>query len=77
EGVRPDGYVVIAFDGIAEFFAIQGEIGFQFRKDLAEFEFAYILTRFKLQLALAGDNPDLHGLNDDVNDMQTLLEASL
>lgn len=34
-----------------------------------------ILTRFKLQLALAGDNPDLHGLNDDVNDMQTMLEA--
>ncbi|MDR6669207.1 ATP-binding protein [Rhizobium sp. 1399] len=34
-----------------------------------------ILTRFKLQLALAGDNPDLAGLNDDVNDMQTMLEA--
>ncbi len=34
-----------------------------------------ILTRFKLQLALAGDNPDLHGLNDDVNDMQSMLEA--
>lgn len=34
-----------------------------------------ILTRFRLQLALAGDNPDLAGLNDDVNDMQTMLEA--
>ncbi|QWW66624.1 ATP-binding protein [Rhizobium sp. WYJ-E13] len=34
-----------------------------------------ILTRFKLQLALAGDNPDLAGLNEDVNDMQTMLEA--
>ncbi len=34
-----------------------------------------ILTRFKLQLALAGDNPDLVGLNEDVNDMQTMLEA--
>jgi two-component system osmolarity sensor histidine kinase EnvZ len=34
-----------------------------------------ILTRFRLQLALAGDNPDLRGLNDDVNDMQTMLEA--
>ncbi|MBB3462087.1 ATP-binding protein [Rhizobium sp. BK377] len=34
-----------------------------------------ILTRFKLQLALVGDNPDLAGLNEDVNDMQTMLEA--
>jgi len=34
-----------------------------------------ILTRFKLQLALAGENPELHGLNDDVNDMQSMLEA--
>lgn len=34
-----------------------------------------ILTRFKLQLALAGENPDLAGLNEDVNDMQTMLEA--
>jgi two-component system osmolarity sensor histidine kinase EnvZ len=36
-----------------------------------------ILTRFKLQLALAGDNPDLQGLNGDINDMQTMLEAYL
>lgn len=34
-----------------------------------------ILTRFKLQLALAGDNPDLQGLNQDVDDMQTMLEG--
>ncbi|WP_454850122.1 ATP-binding protein [Rhizobium binxianense] len=34
-----------------------------------------ILTRFRLQLALAGDNPDLRGLTDDINDMQTMLEA--
>jgi two-component system osmolarity sensor histidine kinase EnvZ len=34
-----------------------------------------ILTRFKLQLALAGDNPDLQGISDDVNDMQSMLEA--
>ncbi|MBO9125008.1 MULTISPECIES: ATP-binding protein [unclassified Rhizobium] len=34
-----------------------------------------ILTRFKLQLALAGDNPDLQGMSDDVNDMQSMLEA--
>jgi two-component system osmolarity sensor histidine kinase EnvZ len=34
-----------------------------------------ILTRFKLQLALAGDNPDLLGMNEDVNDMQSMLEA--
>ncbi|MDM9628809.1 ATP-binding protein [Rhizobium sp. S152] len=34
-----------------------------------------ILTRFKLQLALAGDNPDLQGLSDDVDDMQSMLEA--
>ncbi|AOF92117.1 ATP-binding protein [Sinorhizobium sp. RAC02] len=36
-----------------------------------------ILTRFKLQLALAGDNPDLQGLNKDVEDMQTMLEGYL
>lgn len=34
-----------------------------------------ILTRFKLQLALAGDNPDLAGLNQDVADMQSMLEG--
>ncbi len=34
-----------------------------------------ILTRFKLQLALAGDNPDLEGLDKDVEDMQSMLEA--
>ena len=34
-----------------------------------------ILTRFKLQLALAGDNPDLAGLNQDVSDMQSMLEG--
>ncbi|OCP09224.1 MULTISPECIES: ATP-binding protein [unclassified Ensifer] len=34
-----------------------------------------ILTRFKLQLALAGNNPDLEGLNQDVEDMQNMLEG--
>ncbi|MBP1852625.1 sensor histidine kinase [Rhizobium halophytocola] len=34
-----------------------------------------ILTRFKLQLALAGDNPDLENLNQDVDDMQSMLEG--
>lgn len=36
-----------------------------------------ILTRFKLQLALAGNNPDLQGLGKDVDDMQTMLEGYL
>ncbi|NVP57829.1 ATP-binding protein [Mycoplana rhizolycopersici] len=36
-----------------------------------------ILTRFKLQLALAGKNPDLEGLNQDVEDMQSMLEGYL
>ena len=36
-----------------------------------------ILTRFKLQLALAGDNPDLDSMNQDVEDMQTMLEGYL
>ncbi|OJU68664.1 MAG: two-component sensor histidine kinase, partial [Rhizobiales bacterium 63-7] len=34
-----------------------------------------ILTRFKLQLALAGDNPDLQGMSEDVEDMQSMLEG--
>ncbi|MEF0938695.1 ATP-binding protein [Rhizobium sp. BR 362] len=34
-----------------------------------------VLTRFKLQLALVGDNPDLVGLNEDVEDMQSMLEG--
>ncbi|ASY69784.1 ATP-binding protein [Sinorhizobium fredii] len=36
-----------------------------------------ILTRFKLQLALAGDNPDPDSLNQDVEDMQNMLEGYL
>jgi two-component system osmolarity sensor histidine kinase EnvZ len=36
-----------------------------------------ILTRFKLQLALASNNPDLEGLDKDVDDMQSMLEAYL
>jgi two-component system osmolarity sensor histidine kinase EnvZ len=34
-----------------------------------------VLTRFKLQLALVGDSPDLAGLNEDVEDMQSMLEG--
>jgi len=36
-----------------------------------------ILTRFKLQLALAGDKPELHGMGQDVDDMQSMLEGYL
>ncbi|WP_275783864.1 ATP-binding protein [Pararhizobium gei] len=36
-----------------------------------------ILTRFKLQLALAGDSADLENLNQDVEDMQSMLEGYL
>ena len=36
-----------------------------------------ILTRFKLQLALAGDSADLDYLNQDVQDMQSMLEGYL
>jgi two-component system, OmpR family, osmolarity sensor histidine kinase EnvZ len=36
-----------------------------------------ILTRFKLQLALAGDNKDLEPLHKDVEDMQSMLEGYL
>lgn len=36
-----------------------------------------ILTRFKLQLALAGDNADLDSLHQDVEDMQSMLEGYL
>lgn len=36
-----------------------------------------ILTRFKLQLALSGDNSDLNGMSADVDDMQSMLEGYL
>lgn len=36
-----------------------------------------ILTRFKLQLALAGDNPEFDALNKDVEDMQMMLQGYL
>lgn len=36
-----------------------------------------ILTRFKLQLALAGDKPELSGMTEDVDDMQSMLEGYL
>jgi len=36
-----------------------------------------ILTRFKLQLALAGDKPELKGMAQDVDDMQNMLEGYL
>eukprot|EP00913_Durusdinium_trenchii_P008198 g7695.t1 len=36
-----------------------------------------ILTRFKLQLALAGDKPELSGMSEDVDDMQSMLEGYL
>jgi two-component system osmolarity sensor histidine kinase EnvZ len=36
-----------------------------------------ILTRFKLQLALAGNKPELVGMGQDVDDMQSMLEGYL
>lgn len=36
-----------------------------------------ILTRFRLQLALAGDKPELHGMSEDVEAMQNMLEGYL
>jgi len=36
-----------------------------------------ILTRFRLQLALAGDKPELTGMSQDVEDMQSMLEGYL
>ncbi len=36
-----------------------------------------ILTRFKLQLALLGDDKELEPLHQDVNDMQSMLEGYL
>ena len=36
-----------------------------------------ILTRFKLQLALVGSNADVEALNQDINEMQSMLEGYL
>jgi two-component system osmolarity sensor histidine kinase EnvZ len=36
-----------------------------------------ILTRFKLELALIGDNPELDGMRKDVDEMERMLEAYL
>lgn len=36
-----------------------------------------VLTRFKLQLAIVGEGPEFEGLNDDVEEMQSMLEGYL
>ncbi len=36
-----------------------------------------ILTRFRLQLALVGDSPEIDSLNKDVDDMQNMLDSYL
>ena len=36
-----------------------------------------VLTRFKLELALMGDGPDIEGMRKDVNEMQHMLEDYL
>src|SRR3978361_1925834 len=36
-----------------------------------------ILTRFKLELALIGDSPELDGMRKDVDEMAAMLEAYL
>lgn len=36
-----------------------------------------ILTRFRLQLALVGDSPEIESLNKDVDDMQSMLDSYL
>ncbi|AYD01651.1 ATP-binding protein [Neorhizobium sp. NCHU2750] len=81
EGFSPRGADEIRRAGIA-FIQMRERIERQLEQRTAmlagiSHDLRTILTRFKLQLALAGDKPELSGMSEDVDDMQSMLEGYL
>jgi two-component system osmolarity sensor histidine kinase EnvZ len=81
EGFSPKGAEEIRRAGLA-FILMRERIERQMEQRTAmlagiSHDLRTILTRFKLQLALAGDKPELSGMAEDVDDMQSMLEGYL
>lgn len=81
EGFRPHGAEEVRRAGIA-FVQMRSRIERQIEQRTAmlsgvSHDLRTILTRFKLQLALAGQAIDVEPLNQDIADMQTMLEGYL
>jgi two-component system, OmpR family, osmolarity sensor histidine kinase EnvZ len=81
EGFRPHGAEEVRRAGIA-FIQMRSRIERQIEQRTAmlsgvSHDLRTILTRFKLQLALAGHSIDTEPLNQDIADMQTMLEGYL
>jgi two-component system, OmpR family, osmolarity sensor histidine kinase EnvZ len=81
EGFRPRGAEEVRRAGIA-FIQMRERIERQIEQRTAmlsgvSHDLRTILTRFKLQLALAGSNIDTEPLNQDIADMQNMLEGYL
>ncbi len=81
EGFSPRGAVEIRRAGLA-FILMRERIERQMEQRTAmlagiSHDLRTVLTRLKLQLALAGDKPELSGMAQDVDDMQSMLEGYL
>src|SRR5690606_17211142 len=81
EGFHPRGAEEVRRAGIA-FIQMRSRIERQIEQRTAmlsgvSHDLRTILTRFKLQLALAGHSIDTEPLNQDIADMQTMLEGYL
>ncbi|MBK3745523.1 two-component sensor histidine kinase, partial [Paraburkholderia aspalathi] len=81
EGFRPRGAEEVRRAGMA-FVQMRGRIERQIEQRTAmlsgvSHDLRTILTRFKLQLAIAGTKIDTEPLNQDIADMQTMLEGYL
>jgi two-component system osmolarity sensor histidine kinase EnvZ len=81
EGFSPRGAVEIRRAGLA-FILMRERIERQMEQRTAmlagiSHDLRTVLTRLKLQLALAGDKPELAGMAQDVDDMQSMLEGYL
>ncbi|GAA0599644.1 MULTISPECIES: ATP-binding protein [Paenochrobactrum] len=81
EGFKPQGAEEVRKAGIA-FIQMRERIERQIEQRTAmlsgvSHDLRTILTRFKLQLALAGNSLDTEPLNQDITDMQTMLEGYL
>jgi two-component system, OmpR family, osmolarity sensor histidine kinase EnvZ len=78
KGFRPRGATEVRSAGLA-FMDMRRRIGRHVEQRTAmlagvSHDLRTILTRFKLELAVLGDNPKVHPLKEDVDEMQRMLE---